>query len=107
MKESKLKPFGELFFHEDYYLQVEIIPKENFFQKSKNILETEYNYNEFGFTNIISRESNKAPTLSLGINKDHLTFILVKYALVKFEKIYSGYGSTTNILKKKHYLIWL
>jgi len=101
MSNSKFKIFDELFFHEDDYLQIEIIPKDNFFQKSKNISETEYNYSEHGFTDIIFRESNKVPTLSLEITKKNLVSILKKHALAKFDKIYSGYGSTTNILQKR------
>lgn len=101
MRESKLKTIDELFFHEDDYLQVEIIPKENFFQKSKNLNETKYNFSQLGITNISSRESAKMPTVNLEIAKDHMIFIIEKYALVKFNKIYSGYGSSTNVIQKK------
>ncbi len=100
MTKSKFKTIDDLFFHEDDYLQVEIIPKGNFFHKSRNISKSEFELNELGISNASFRESHKIPTQEIGISKDYLVSTLEEYALVKFKNIFSGYGSKTNILRK-------
>ncbi|WP_340067360.1 hypothetical protein [Ascidiimonas aurantiaca] len=88
----------DLFFHEDDYLQVEIIPIDNLFDQSKNLSNLKYDFEEHGFTNISSRGAKKNPTSSKKIYSSHLTEILERSAITGFNKVYTGYGSNS-ILK--------
>ena len=85
----------ELFYHEDDYLQVEIISKGNLFEKSKELTNINYDFTEYGFSNISFRREKKKPTSSLNINVNELDECLKKHSLVKFNKVYTGYSSNS------------
>lgn len=93
------KKVKDLFFHEDDYLQIEIISKRNFFEQNRNISELSYKYVEQGFTDINRRKSKKIITSTLSINVKDLQDILESRALVEFKNIYTGHSSSS-ILKK-------
>jgi len=85
----------DLFYHEDDYLQVEIISKSNVFEQSKTLSDINYDFSEYGFSNIGFRKAKKKPTSSLNINVNEFKEYLKKYSLIKFNKTYSGYSSNS------------
>ena len=90
----------ELFYHEDDYLQVEIISKSNLFERSKELTNINYDFTEYGFSSISLRGEKKRPTSYLNINATELDECLKEYSLVKFNKVYTGYSS--NSIPKKN-----
>ncbi|BFM45281.1 hypothetical protein CFS9_39220 [Flavobacterium sp. CFS9] len=88
-----------LFYHEDDYLQVEIISKSNIFEQQKSLDDLEYNFSEYGFSNINFRHKKKIPTSSLKIKPNELKAHLKEYSLIEFNNVYHGYSSNP-ILKK-------
>lgn len=89
----------DFFYHEDDYLQVEILSKSNLFEQSRVLNNINYDFSEYGFLNIGFRDKKKRPTSSLKIKPNELKEYLKEYSLVKFNKVYSGYSSNS-ILKK-------
>lgn len=85
----------DLFYHEDDYLQVEIISKSNIFEQRKTLSDINYDFSEYGFSNIGFRTAKKKPTSSLNINVNEFKEYLKKYSLIQFNKIYSGYSSNS------------
>lgn len=83
----------ELYFHEDDFLQVEIIPSKAIFEKTRNIEDLSYIKNEDGFPIISERGSRKYLTKNILIRSSDLSTYLEDNAIVKYDKLYSGYGS--------------
>ena len=89
----------ELFYHEDDYLQVEIIPKNNLFERNKVLFDMNYESLEYGFSNIGARNIKNKPTSFLEINLDELKKDLKLYSSIEFNKTYSGYSSNSTLKK--------
>ena len=92
MPKKKIK---DLFYHEDDYLQIEIIPNSNLFQQNKVLTDINTEPSEYGFTNISFRNAKNNPTSHLNINVNKLKEYLKKHSLVEFREVYSGYGSNS------------
>ncbi|MDB2385202.1 hypothetical protein N9V96_01890 [Polaribacter sp.] len=90
-KEYRAK--GTIFYHEDDFCQIEIIPKENL---SELIIQAE-NISDFtsenGYSDIYVREENKISLKSKKVNKSELESFLAKLGTKKHTEIITGYGS--------------
>lgn len=87
----------EIYFHEDDYCQIELIPEENYFScvKQSKMINEHYrdNFNEgFGFTNILVRDHHKISLKELKIDITEFENI-ISTELNKVESVYTGYSS--------------
>ncbi|PZR22807.1 MAG: hypothetical protein DI539_04775 [Flavobacterium psychrophilum] len=88
---------NEIYFHEDMYCQVELVPRENIFHLEK---ENE-KINEFskehldgtGYTDIYVRENSPISIAERKITIDNLHNFLTPIGFTKSETVYYGYGS--------------
>lgn len=84
-----------VFFHEDDYCQIEIIPEENFFVESKKIEEGKIKLEENGFLEIFARKPYLIKTVTRHIDIDSFENDAKQFAFKKFETINTGYSQTT------------
>lgn len=84
-------PEGSIFFHEDDYLQVEILPNKNLFVENK--MNAQNSFNDSGIVEIFSRSQIMYPLQSLQIGKESMESVLKKYAIFSFNFVYSGYSN--------------
>lgn len=89
----------DFFYHEDDYLQVEILSKSNLFEQSRVLNNINYDFSEYGFSNSYVRDIKKKPTSTLNINTNELIKYLKKDSLIQFNRVYSGYGSNSTLKK--------
>lgn len=91
-----------VFFHEDAYCQVELLPINNLLIKrnktNSDRNHREQNLTDDGFLNISTRSSIKYPLSSINIDYKEFEVILKESSLFFFDKVYTGY-STERILK--------
>lgn len=87
-----------IFFHEDDYCQIEIIPKENYdycLVQCSNIEDFAINHmdeNGIGYTDIFVREDNEIPLSAVDLKKDHLK-LCMENIFPEFDRVETGYGS--------------
>jgi hypothetical protein len=90
-KEFRAK--GTIFYHEDDFCQIEIVPKENLAE----LLKQADNINDFtaenGYSDIYVREENKVSLKTKQIDKSELENLLAKLGTEKHTEIITGYGS--------------
>ena len=84
---------GTIFYHEDDFCQIEIVPKENL----SDLLKQADNINDFtaenGYSDIYVREENKVSLKTKQIDKSELENLLAKLGTEKHTEITTGYGS--------------
>ena len=84
---------GTIFYHEDDFCQIEIVPKENL----SDLLKQADNINDFtaenGYSDIYVREENKVSLKTKQIDKSELENLLTKLGTEKHTEITTGYGS--------------
>jgi len=87
----------ELYFHEDFYLQIEILPFENkelLISESSTIENfAKEHFDGQGFTDIYERKGNKYPTINKAINSGQIQELLENVGLKKLNRIKTGYSS--------------
>lgn len=95
-EEYKLDP-DEVYLHEDFYCQVELLPSEN-----SNELETENekidefakeHFDGAGFTDVYARGEQKVKTSERNIQLDEFDQFVISLGFQKFRNVYSGYGN--------------
>jgi methyltransferase-like protein len=90
-KEYRAK--GTIFYHEDDFCQIEIVPKENL----SDLLKQADNIDDFtaenGYSDIYVREENKVSLKTKQIDKTELENLLAKLGTEKHTEIITGYGS--------------
>jgi len=96
-----MKTLDEIFFHEDNYCQIELLPKNQLQNDLANT--TLDNYRQFDFANdqsldAFGSERNEYPLKDLNINIASFDTILKGKAKIYFPKVYTGY-STFRTLK--------
>ena len=93
----------EVFFHEDFYCQVELIPSENFNElKSENERINKFaseHFDGIGFNDIYIRNDHKVKTNEKKINIVDFEKILLNNNFLKMRTVYSGYGNYKQICK--------
>ena len=87
-----------VYFHEDFFNQVEFLPRENLFnlkkenEKIENFAEENFDGN--GFTNIYLRNENPIIIANKKFTFEKLDKLLLNLDLKKNTEVYEGYGAT-------------
>ena len=94
---------NSIFFHEDNYCQIELLPIENpLMKRSEADLTKDYsekNLTEDGFISVTSISQTTYPINTLNITLKQFQIILNETCLFFYDKVYTGY-STQRIVKK-------
>ncbi|MDB5276153.1 MAG: hypothetical protein JWR61_1108 [Ferruginibacter sp.] len=98
-KETKFKPDSNAYyFHEDYYCQIEYLPKENFSTSSKvatEIIEhSEKTFDGYGWKGCYIRSEASVPTISKNIKVRHLVDFLINEGFSEYPSVTTGYSTT-------------
>lgn len=87
-----------VFFHEDYYKQIELVPEQNYF---KAIIDIENlpskDENEYGFPNAIARDEHLVKLSDSRILFNQFYERLAPIAINYFNKVSTGYGNNIQI----------
>lgn len=93
----KDKEIDRLYFHEDLYCQVELLPRENFSELEKEnekIEDFAQNHSDgFGFSDIYVRNGQKIKTSERKIQISDFEKLMVEIGFKKFSNVYTGYSS--------------
>jgi len=83
-----------VFFHEDNYCQIELLPIQNLFSENSAMQNySNENFNGDGFITATARDETKFPLYKLEISYSSFVLIVEKIALFSIEKVYTGYLS--------------
>lgn len=100
---GKKVPLRSVFYHEDNYCQVEILPLQNLATKQAELNDiaqgSENNFTGNGFLNCYSRNEVAYPLKHLNIDKKEFKALITTASLFYFDPVYTGY-STHRILQK-------
>jgi len=88
---------GTIFYHEDDFCQIEIVPKENLSELIKQADNISDFTSENGYSDIYVREENKVSLKTKKISKSELESLLTKLGTAKHTEIITGYGSDYKI----------
>jgi hypothetical protein len=88
---------GTIFYHEDDFCQIEIVPKENLSELIKQADNISDFTSENGYSDIYVREENKVSLKTKKISKSELESLLTKLGTEKHTEIITGYGSDYKI----------
>ena len=96
--ETKFKPDPDAYyFHEDYYCQIEYLPKENFSTASKvatEIIEhSEKTFDGYGWTGCYIRNKASVPTKSKIFKVAELTDLLLDKGFTEYPSVTTGYST--------------
>jgi len=96
--EAKFKPDpNAYYFHEDFYCQIEYLPKENFSATSKvatEIIEhSEKTFDGYGWTGCYIRNEASVPTKSKNFMVTELADLLVNEGFSEYPSVTTGYSS--------------
>lgn len=87
-----------IFYHEDFYRQIELMPEENYFKTRKDIDTNNVDYNiENGFIAIAERRPQKIKTEDLKIQFDSILGNLNKFIIKRYDIVKTGYSNTITI----------
>jgi hypothetical protein len=93
----------KVYFHEDLYCQVEVVPRENLLalnSENEKINEfSEAHRSGLGYTDIYARGEHQIKTISRCITLDEFEALLTAFGFRKISNLYSGYGSYEEICK--------
>lgn len=84
---------GTIFYHEDDFCQIEIVPKENLSDLLKQADNIANFTAEKGYSDIYVREENKVSLKSRKIEKTELEKLLTELGTEKHTEVITGYGS--------------
>ncbi len=93
LTKTEYRAKGTIFYHEDDYCQIEIVPKEN----QSYLLKQADNITDFSteneYSDIYVREENKVSLKSRKIDKTELEKLLTELETEKHTEVTTGYGS--------------
>ncbi len=93
LTKTEYRAKGTIFYHEDDFCQIEIVPKENL----SDLLKQADNISDFsaenGYSDIYVREENKVSLKSREIDKTELEKLLTELGTEKHTEVITGYGS--------------
>jgi hypothetical protein len=88
---------GRLYFHEDLYCQVELLPRENFSEivkENEKIEDFAQKHSDgFGYTDIYVRNGQKIKTSERKIQNGDFEKVMLESGFKKYSNVYSGYSS--------------
>jgi len=91
---SKKKEYGTIFYHEDDYCQVQLLPKENYFEllkQAENVDDfSEEHFDGTGFTDIMVRDESTFKLCNKSIQIKELDGILESIELPKHIEVSTG-----------------
>ncbi|MEH1009491.1 hypothetical protein VDP25_17265 [Winogradskyella sp. ECml5-4] len=93
LTKTEYRAKGTIFYHEDDFCQIEIVPKENLsdlLKQADNIADFS---TENGYSDIYVREENKVSLKSREIDKTELEKLLAELGTEKHTEVITGYGS--------------
>ncbi len=91
-----------IFFHEDFYREIELIPQPNYFKTYRDINENiTPNGIQQGYFTIRQRKEPTIKIENIKIKIDDITNILQPYILKYFHSVTTGYGNVTLPKKDK------
>ncbi|HEY4195669.1 MAG TPA: hypothetical protein VGM63_09035, partial [Mucilaginibacter sp.] len=94
---------GPVFFHEDNFCQIELLPIQNILIKRNELDSTQEhfdnNHTDEGFIHILSRSQTRYPLSDLKIDCENFKSLLKKDSLFYFDEVYTGY-STQKLFKE-------
>jgi hypothetical protein len=94
-----------IFYHEDFYRQIELVPEENYFAAGRFIddqLPREGSI--YGFPNIVVRSEQKIKIADRNILIEEIRKILDAVSLSYSENVTTGYGKS--VWKEKNTVVW-
>jgi methyltransferase-like protein len=97
LTKAEYRAKGTIFYHEDDFCQIEIVPKENvsdLLKQADNIADFKA---EKGYWDIYVREENKVSLKSRKIEKTELEKILTELGTKKHTEVITGYGSNYRV----------
>lgn len=87
-----------IFYHEDFYKQIELIPEQNYFKALKDIDSNSIDYEpEHGFISAIERKEQNRKTEDLNIQISLIIEKLEKFIIKRYDIVKTGYGNTIKI----------
>jgi hypothetical protein len=94
-----------IFYHEDFYRQIELVPEENYFATGRfiNSLPLEQD-SMYGSYNITIRPEQKIKLLDRNISIEEIRNLLNPISLLYSENIQTGYGQSS--AKAKNIIAW-
>lgn len=96
---------GSIFYHEDFYRQIELMPEENYFATGRFINELPTKDScIYGINKITVRPEQKIKLLDRNITGEEISKILSPISLSYSENITTGYGE--NAWKEKNTVAW-
>ena len=105
------------YFHEDYYCQIEYLPKENFSSSCNVATEirdhSKETFDGYGWTGCYIRNEANVPTKSKSFKVTEITDLLTKEGFSEYPSVTTGYGSAefpcknTRAFKKQSIVICL
>jgi hypothetical protein len=94
-----------IFYHEDFYKQIELAPEENYFAAGRFINELPPKEGSiYGFSNITVRPEQKIKLLDRKIPFEEIKTILDPISLLYSENVKTGYGQSA--WKDKNTVVW-
>lgn len=94
-----------IYYHEDFYRQIELVPEENYFATNKfidNLLPKEGSI--YGFKNISVRLEQKIKLTDRKITVEEVNKILTPISLSYSENVTTGYGQSS--WREKNTVVW-
>ncbi|SHJ47459.1 hypothetical protein [Aquimarina spongiae] len=88
-----MKAKGTIFYHEDDFCQIEILPKENVFHLLKEVDNISDFTEEHGYSDIYVREERKITLSARKINKSELEKVLAELETERHTEVITGYGT--------------
>jgi len=94
-----------IFYHEDFYRQIELVPEENYFAAGRFIDELPLKEGSvYGFSNITVRPEQKITLLDRKISIQEIKTILDPISLSYSENVNTGYGQSS--WEDKNSIVW-
>lgn len=94
-----------IYYHEDFYRQIELVPEENYFTANRFIDDLPLKDGSiYGFKNITVRPEQKVRLLDRKISFEEVNKIFTPICLFYSESVTTGYGQS--VWKDKNTVVW-
>ncbi len=101
--ELRIDGITSIYFHEDDYCQIELVPRENegflIAQGSEIQRSAEKNFDGYGYKGIHVRSEEPVPLSTKGIALEHMADMLRVRGFRRIDQVFTGYGSHRELAK--------